>query len=67
MILIYDLCDTLITLKLIIWYMTKRITIMLDENLFKKLRILQSKKILQTGKGVSFSKIINDTLRKDLK
>ena len=47
--------------------MTKRITIMLDENLFKKLRILQSKKIVQTGKNVSFSKIINDTLRKDLK
>ena len=47
--------------------MSKRITIVLDENLFKKLRMLQSKKIVQTGKGISFSKIINDTLRKDLK
>lgn len=47
--------------------MTKRITIMLDEDLFKKLRILQSKKIVQTEKSISFSKIINDTLRKSLK
>ncbi len=47
--------------------MTKRITIMLDEDLFKKLRILQSKKIVQTEKSVSFSKIINYTLRKGLK
>jgi len=40
---------------------------MLDEDLLEKLRISQAKKIRQTQKAVSFSKIICETLRKDLK
>ncbi len=40
---------------------------MLDENLLEKLRITQAKRIRQTRKAVSFSKIICDTLRVGLK
>ncbi len=44
-----------------------RITIILDDNLVKKLRIIQSKKIFKSKKSVSFSKVINEELRKVLK
>lgn len=47
--------------------MTKRITFVLDDDLFKKLRTLQSIQIRDSQKSVSFSKIINETLRKGLK
>lgn len=47
--------------------MSKRITVVLDDDLVKKLRIIQSKKILQSSDYVSFSKIINDVLRRTLK
>ncbi len=47
--------------------MTKRITIMIDDDLDKKLRLLQSKEIIKSTKSVSFSKIINDVIRKGLK
>ena len=46
--------------------MSKRVSIMLDEDLLAKLRMLQGKKIKHTGKSVSFSRIICDTLHKDL-
>jgi len=44
--------------------MTKRITIMLDDDLVKKLHELQSKLIKETAKSVSFSSVVNQTLRK---
>ena len=47
--------------------MAKRVSIMLEDDLVKKLRILQAKRISQTKKAASFSKIICETLRKDLK
>ena len=47
--------------------MAKRITIMLDNDLDKKLRILQAKEITKTTKSISFSKTINVVLRKSLK
>lgn len=47
--------------------MSKRITIMLDDELDKKLRLLQAKSIQSTNSSVSFSEIINETLRKSLK
>ena len=47
--------------------MSKRITIMIDEDLDKKLRMLQAKEITKTAKSVSFSQIINDTIRKSVK
>ena len=47
--------------------MSSRITIMLDKDLEKKLRIKQSKMIQETAKTVSFSQVINETLRSCLK
>lgn len=47
--------------------MAKRITIMLDDDLDRKLRLLQSKKIRDTSKSASFSHVINGVLRKTLK
>jgi len=44
-----------------------RITIMLNEDLHKKLRELQGKMIKNHKKGVSFSQVLNQTLRKSLK
>ncbi|MEJ2259739.1 MAG: hypothetical protein P8X78_04415 [Nitrosopumilaceae archaeon] len=46
--------------------MAKRITIMLDEDLEKKIRMVQSKKILAENKSVSFSHMINSLLEKQL-
>ena len=47
--------------------MVKRITIMIDEDLDKKLRIRQAKMILQEQSSYSYSKVVNETLRKVLK
>jgi hypothetical protein len=47
--------------------MSKRVTIVIDDSLDKKLRILQAKIIQQTQSSYSFSKVVNDTLRKSLK
>ncbi len=47
--------------------MAKRITIMIDDDLDKKLRLIQAKAIQSTTSSVSYSKIINETLRKKLK
>lgn len=47
--------------------MGKRITVVLDEDLLKKLRILQAKQIKDSITFVSFSRIINETLEKSLK
>jgi hypothetical protein len=46
--------------------MAKRITIMLDDALDKKLRVKQSKKIAATGASYSFSQCLNDVLEKCL-
>jgi hypothetical protein len=46
--------------------MAKRITIMLDDDLEKKIRLAQSKKILAENRSVSFSFVINDLLEKHL-
>lgn len=47
--------------------MGKRITVVLDEDLLKKLRALQAKQIKDSATSVSFSKVINETLKKSLK
>ena len=47
--------------------MAKRITIMLDAELDKRLRNKQAAMITKTGGSVSFSKVINDVLRGDYK
>ncbi len=47
--------------------MARRITVVLDDELNKKLRNVQSKKISKSKKSVSFSSVINEELRKSLK
>jgi len=47
--------------------MTKRVTIMIDDTNDKKLRLLQAKRISQEQVSVSYSRVLNDTLRKVLK
>jgi len=47
--------------------MAKRITIMLDAELDKKLRLIQAKAIQSTSSSVSFSSTLNEVLRKSLK
>jgi len=46
--------------------MGKRITIVLDDELIKKLHDIQAKLIKESSNAVSFSRILNDTLRKSL-
>ena len=40
---------------------------MLDDDILKKLRLLQSKQIKDQAESVSFSKVINETLQKSFK
>ena len=47
--------------------MSIRVTIMIDDDLDKKLRIRQAKRIQQENSACSFSKMLNETLRKSLK
>lgn len=44
--------------------MAKRVTVLIDDDLDKKLRTKQAKVILQEKRTCSYSKIINETLRK---
>jgi hypothetical protein len=46
---------------------SKRITIMIDEDIDKKLRLIQAKQITKTSSSVSFSQVINEAIRKQLK
>ena len=47
--------------------MAKRITIMIDDVIDKKLRLIQAKQIAKTSSSVSFSQVLNETLRRQLK
>jgi len=47
--------------------MGKKITIMLEDDLLKKLHEIQGKKIKESKAFVSFSHVINEVLRKSLK
>jgi len=47
--------------------MSKRITVVLDDDNIKKLRTIQAKKIKESDKSISFSRVINDVLRKQLR
>lgn len=46
--------------------MAKRITVMIEDDVDKKLRAKQAKHIVKTNTSYSYSKVINDTLKKDL-
>jgi len=47
--------------------MSKRVTIMIDEDINKKLRLRQAKIITQEQVSCSYSRVLNETLRKYLK
>ena len=47
--------------------MSKRVTIMIDDDLDQKIRLFQAKTIQQKRVSYSFSQALNDTLRKGLK
>ena len=47
--------------------MIRRVTIMLDDDLLKKLRNKQAKLIKKSLKSISFSRVINDSLNDSLK
>ncbi len=47
--------------------MTKKVTVTLDEDNIKMLRVIQAKKIRESDRSVSFSRVINDVLRKSIK
>ena len=47
--------------------MAERKTIMIDDEIIKKIRIRQAKKIKETASTVSFSSIINEMLRDCMK
>ena len=46
--------------------MSSRITIMLDDDLVKKLRVIQAKMIQKNKKNISFSRVLNLCLRSGL-
>jgi len=47
--------------------MSKRVTIVIDDDLDKKLRLAQVKIIQKEQSSCSYSKVVNETLRKVLK
>ena len=47
--------------------MPTRVTIVLDDDVHKKLRIIQSKKLVKSAYTISFSSIVNGELKKILK
>ncbi|MCV0373626.1 MAG: hypothetical protein K5793_08760 [Nitrosarchaeum sp.] len=47
--------------------MKKRVTIVLDDDLDKRIRIIQAKIIRKEKKSVSFSKVLNNMLSKAIK
>jgi len=47
--------------------MSKRVTITMDDDLDKKLRLLQAKLIREGPSAYSYSRVVNETLRKELK
>ncbi len=47
--------------------MAKRITIMIDDDLDKKLHIIQAQAIQKTNSAVSFSKVLNEVIRNNIK
>ena len=48
-------------------HVAKRVTVMIDDDLDKALRERQSRKIKKTQSSYSFSKVLNECLRKELK
>ena len=46
--------------------MVKRVTVMIEDDVDKKLRAKQAKIIQKTNSSYSYSKVVTDTLKQDL-
>lgn len=47
--------------------MARRVTIVMDEDIIKKLHERQAKQIKESAKSISFSSVVNETIRKHIK
>ena len=47
--------------------MARRVTIVMDEDIIKKLHERQAKQIKESAKSISFSSVVNQTIRKHMK
>jgi hypothetical protein len=47
--------------------MGKRVTVVLDDDLIKKLHEIQAKRIRESESSVSFSRVLNEQVRNSLK
>ena len=47
--------------------MARRVTIVMDEDIIKKLHERQAKQIKESVKSISFSSVVNETIRKQIK
>ncbi len=47
--------------------MSQRVTIIIDDDVNKKLHLIQAKEISKTAQAISFSRVVNIELRKHLK
>ena len=47
--------------------MARRVTIMIKDDLNKKIRLTQAKMILKENKSISYSYVVNSLLKKSLK
>ena len=47
--------------------MARRVTIVMDEDIIKKLHERQAKQIKESAKSISFSRVVNETIRKHIK
>ena len=45
---------------------TKRVTVMIDEETDRKLRKVQARRISDENRSVSYSEVLNDTLKRGL-
>ena len=47
--------------------MARRVTIVMDEDIIKKIHERQAKQIKESAKSISFSSVVNETIRKHIK
>jgi len=52
--------------KIVTYFMSKRVTIMIDDDLDKKLRMRQAKLIQQEQTSYSYSRVLNEVIRKSI-
>ncbi|WP_420545735.1 hypothetical protein [Nitrosopumilus sp.] len=47
--------------------MARRVTIVMDEDIIKKLHERQARQIKESAKSISFSSVVNEAIRKQIK